>query len=91
MPTTNCCSLFASTQNTVCSVSSDPFYIVTYYIRWVTTSWTYSKYCTRKKTFKQPKSRNLVFFQARVESRNDVTKLNVPCLWLLDRADHLAE
>ena len=24
--------------------SSDPFYIVTYYIKWVTTSWTYSKY-----------------------------------------------
>ena len=27
---------------TVCSKSSDPFYVVTYYIKWVTTSWTYS-------------------------------------------------
>ena len=26
----------------VCPRSSDPFYVVTYYIRWVTTSWTYS-------------------------------------------------
>ena len=26
---------------TVCPGSSDPFYIVTYYIKWVTTSWTY--------------------------------------------------
>ena len=28
--------------STVCPGSSDPFYIVTYYIEWVTTSWTYS-------------------------------------------------
>ena len=27
---------------TVCPGSSDQFYIVTYYIKWVTTSWTYS-------------------------------------------------
>ena len=27
---------------TVCPGSSDPFYVVTYYIKWVTTSWTYS-------------------------------------------------
>ena len=27
--------------HTVCPRSSDPFYIVTYYIKWVTTSWTY--------------------------------------------------
>ena len=27
---------------TVCPGSSDPFYIVSYYIKWVTTSWTYS-------------------------------------------------
>ena len=27
---------------TVCPESSDPFYMVSYYIRWVTTSWTYS-------------------------------------------------
>ena len=25
---------------TVCPRSSDPFYIVSYYIKWVTTSWT---------------------------------------------------
>ena len=30
--------------NTVCPrSSSDPFYIVSYYITWVTTSWTHSK------------------------------------------------
>ena len=27
---------------TVCPRSSDPFYIVSYYMKWVTTSWTYS-------------------------------------------------
>ena len=27
---------------TVCPESSDPFYIVSYYIKWVTTSWTHS-------------------------------------------------
>ena len=27
---------------TVCPGSSDPFYVLTYYIKWVTTSWTYS-------------------------------------------------
>ena len=29
---------------TVCPSSSDPFHIVTYYIKWVTTSWTHSIY-----------------------------------------------
>ena len=29
---------------TVCPGSSDPFFIVSYYIKWVTTSWTYSIY-----------------------------------------------
>ena len=28
---------------TVCPRSSDPFTIVSYYMKWVTTSWTYSK------------------------------------------------
>ena len=28
--------------STMCPRSSDPFYIVIYYIIWVTTSWTYS-------------------------------------------------
>ena len=28
--------------HTVCPGSSDPFYIVTYNVNWVTTSWTYS-------------------------------------------------
>jgi len=27
---------------TVCLRSGDPFYIVTYYIKWLTTSWTHS-------------------------------------------------
>ena len=30
--------------DTICPKSSDPFYIVTYYIKWVTTSWTHSMY-----------------------------------------------
>ena len=30
--------------STVCPISSDPFYVVTYFIKWVTTSWTYSMY-----------------------------------------------
>ena len=29
---------------TVCPGSSDPFYILSYYIKWVTTSWTHSIY-----------------------------------------------
>ena len=28
--------------NTVCPRSSDPFYIVSYYLKWVSTFWTYS-------------------------------------------------
>ena len=28
---------------TVCPRSSDPFYSLSYYIKWVTSSWTYSK------------------------------------------------
>ena len=31
---------------TVCPGSSDPFYTVTYYIKWVTTSWTYCMFLT---------------------------------------------
>ena len=30
--------------DTVCPRSSDPFYVVTYYIKWVATSWTYSMF-----------------------------------------------
>ena len=29
---------------TICPRSSDPFYVVSYYIKWVTTSWTHSTY-----------------------------------------------
>ena len=36
------CFLFPDIWHTVCPRSSDPFYIVTYYVKWVTTSWTYS-------------------------------------------------
>ena len=28
---------------TVCPGSSDPFFLVSYYIKWVTTSWTYGR------------------------------------------------
>ena len=33
---------------TVCPGSSDPFYIVTYYIKWVTTSWTHGMLVVKK-------------------------------------------
>ena len=33
---------FDTTLNTVCPGSSDPFYIVTYYIKCVTTFWTHN-------------------------------------------------
>ena len=35
---------------TVCPRSSNPFCVVTYYIKWVTTSWTHSIY-TKKLQF----------------------------------------
>ena len=38
-----------SYSTTVCPGSSDPFYVVTYYIQWITTSWTYSMYVYEKK------------------------------------------
>ena len=34
---------------TVCPGSSDPFYMVSYYIKWVTTSWTHSNILTAAK------------------------------------------
>ena len=35
-------AIFREERNrSVCPGSSDPFYIVSYYIKWVTTSWTY--------------------------------------------------
>ena len=33
-------TFFFDKRNTVCPRSSDPFYVVTYHIKWVTTSWT---------------------------------------------------
>ena len=36
---------------TVCAGSSDPFYIVSYYIKWVTTSWTHSSIFIGKQMF----------------------------------------
>ena len=35
---------------TVCPRSSGPLYIGSYYINWVTTSWTYSMYCAKTLT-----------------------------------------
>ena len=37
-------------KTTMSPESSDPFYIVTYYIKWATTSWTYCiwSYATQK-------------------------------------------
>ena len=36
------CRVWSTVQHTVCPESSAPFYIETYYIKWVTTSWTHS-------------------------------------------------
>ena len=39
--------IWLSFLSTVCPGSIDPFYIVTYFIKWVTNSWTYGMYnCT---------------------------------------------
>ena len=38
--------------NTVCLRSSDPFYIVSYYIKWVTSSWTYSRLLAGNQSFR---------------------------------------
>ena len=35
-------TVFNLKTTTVCPGSSDPFYIVSYYVKWATTSWTYS-------------------------------------------------
>ena len=37
--------LFLLYSGTMCPRSSDPSYIVSYYIKWVTTSWTHSNTC----------------------------------------------
>ena len=37
----NCVRLLRNVD--MCPRSSDPFYIVSYFIKWVTTSWTYSR------------------------------------------------
>ena len=47
-----------SNKGTVCPGSSDPFHIVSYYIKWVTTSWTYS---TMETTLKE--NPDLMIFQ----------------------------
>ena len=44
-----CTSLLYAT--TVCPRRSDPFYVVTYYIKWVTTSWTYTTKGSQKRSF----------------------------------------
>ena len=36
------CTMVLILDGTICPRSSDPFYIVNYYINWVTTSWTHS-------------------------------------------------
>ena len=38
-------------QATICPGSSEPFYIVTYCINWITTSWTYSIFASTSKTW----------------------------------------
>ena len=42
----HCISIFLNLlphSNAMCPISSDPFYLVTYYIKWVTVSWTDSR------------------------------------------------
>ena len=49
-----CCSR----KVTVCPKSSDPFHIISYYIKWVTTSWTHS---TLNATRPQKQLKNLSY------------------------------
>ena len=37
---------------TICPGSSDPFYVVNYYIKRVTTSWTYSRFLGQNNIYK---------------------------------------
>ena len=57
-------------QYTVCPGSSDPFYVVTYYIKWVTTSWTYSNWYFSDPTVKKNKIRILHLKASRILIRN---------------------
>ena len=52
--------------HTMCPGSSDPFYIVSYYMKWVTTSWAHSIFCHHKKRQKWQKHVNelLHFFRS---------------------------
>ena len=49
-------SLLSLTKSTLCPRSCDPFYIVSYYIKWVTTSWAYSIILSKlhEKDFEMP-------------------------------------
>ena len=47
---------------TVCPGSSDPFYIVTYYTKWVTTSWTYCILNPKKQGKEELKKVKKIFF-----------------------------
>ena len=47
-------------ESTVCPVSSDPFFIVTYCIEWVPTSWTHSIYRRKSKICKMAEWHNKV-------------------------------
>ena len=51
MPATICHELYTPGHTTVCPRSSDPFYIVTYYIKWVTDSWTDGTYISGRLGF----------------------------------------
>ena len=55
---------------TVCPRSSDPYYIVSYYTKWVTTSWTYSIKCCihfTEKGEEEKKERDIRYIEKRGE------------------------
>ena len=55
---------------TVCPRSSDPFYVVTYYIKWVTTSRTHSMTVTWQTTTIIARGRE-IFIETRTTKKED--------------------
>ena len=49
---------------TICPESSYPFCRVTYYIKWVTTSWTHSRWQVRNRSARKEQSRLFDLFKA---------------------------
>ena len=58
MPTPGTAGTAGSCGGTVCPRSSDPFYTVSYYMKWITTSWTSSSFFMVQRGYILCKPRN---------------------------------